>query len=352
MINNYTVTFEDGQYAVNLVGANSNIADVVNVNQVSVRSANSAGLQDLTSLRAASFNNGMVAVDFINGSSGIVYPTGTLKRPSNNIKDAVAIAKENGIDSLYIIGVVELKAGDDVTSFKLIGQNPINSILILNSAAVIDKADISECSIRGVLDDSCVIRSCMILDLSYVNGFILDSGLTHFPITLGENAMASFINCYSIVTAEGYTANIDFAGHDQDLIFRGYTGDVKIKNHTHDTTTALDFDSGWLTVDSTCTSGKIYVRGIVELDDNSTDGCTVYTYGKVTTGDEHTVVVDKLALLDGKVSSTFETESGNWKITGNQMLFYKEDGTELMRFNLFDKAGNPTETNVYERVRV
>jgi hypothetical protein len=40
----YTVTFQDGQYAVNLVGANSNIGDRVNVNQVSVRSYNSAGL--------------------------------------------------------------------------------------------------------------------------------------------------------------------------------------------------------------------------------------------------------------------------------------------------------------------
>ena len=44
LINNYTVTFEDGPYAVNLAGANSNIGDRVNVNQVSVRSSNSAGL--------------------------------------------------------------------------------------------------------------------------------------------------------------------------------------------------------------------------------------------------------------------------------------------------------------------
>ena len=44
IINGYTVTFEDGQYAVNLVGANSNVADVTNVNQVSVRPQNSAGL--------------------------------------------------------------------------------------------------------------------------------------------------------------------------------------------------------------------------------------------------------------------------------------------------------------------
>lgn len=43
-INGYTVTFENLQYAVNAVGANSNIADVMNVNQVSLRTFNSAGL--------------------------------------------------------------------------------------------------------------------------------------------------------------------------------------------------------------------------------------------------------------------------------------------------------------------
>jgi hypothetical protein len=44
IINGYTVTYEDGQYAVNLVGANNNIPDVMNVNQVSVRASNSAGM--------------------------------------------------------------------------------------------------------------------------------------------------------------------------------------------------------------------------------------------------------------------------------------------------------------------
>lgn len=45
IINGYTVTFEDGNYAVNATGANSNIADVLNLNQVSLRTFNSAGLQ-------------------------------------------------------------------------------------------------------------------------------------------------------------------------------------------------------------------------------------------------------------------------------------------------------------------
>jgi hypothetical protein len=45
----YTVTFEDGNYAVNLVNANSNVSDKTNLNQVQVRSANSAGLVASTS---------------------------------------------------------------------------------------------------------------------------------------------------------------------------------------------------------------------------------------------------------------------------------------------------------------
>lgn len=44
IVNGYTVTFEDGQYAVRLAGANNNIPDVTNVNQVSVRSQNTAGM--------------------------------------------------------------------------------------------------------------------------------------------------------------------------------------------------------------------------------------------------------------------------------------------------------------------
>lgn len=53
IINGYVVEFEDGQYAVNLVGANSNVGDRVVVNQVSVRSANSAGLTDLEAAPSA-----------------------------------------------------------------------------------------------------------------------------------------------------------------------------------------------------------------------------------------------------------------------------------------------------------
>lgn len=45
----YTVTFEDGNYAVELYGANSNVADKTNLNQVQLRSVNSAGMIQVSS---------------------------------------------------------------------------------------------------------------------------------------------------------------------------------------------------------------------------------------------------------------------------------------------------------------
>lgn len=68
IINGYTVTFENGTYAVNLVGANSNIADVTNLNTVSVRAANSAGLTE--SDVAATVWNALIANHLTVGTTG------------------------------------------------------------------------------------------------------------------------------------------------------------------------------------------------------------------------------------------------------------------------------------------
>lgn len=64
IINGYTVTFEDGQYAVRLVGANNNIADVLNLNQVSLRSSNSAGLVQVASNAPSEFVDALRAAPF------------------------------------------------------------------------------------------------------------------------------------------------------------------------------------------------------------------------------------------------------------------------------------------------
>lgn len=48
IINGYTVTFEDGAYRADALGANSNLLDVVNYNSVQVTTQNSAGLANVS----------------------------------------------------------------------------------------------------------------------------------------------------------------------------------------------------------------------------------------------------------------------------------------------------------------
>ena len=53
------------------------------------------------------------------------------------------------------------------------------------------------------------------------------------------------------------------------------------------------------------------------------------------------------------VGNILKIEKGNWHVTGNQMIFYAEDGTtELYKFNLRNKAGAGTEVDVYKREKV
>jgi hypothetical protein len=46
---------------------------------------------------------------------------------------------------------------------------------------------------------------------------------------------------------------------------------------------------------------------------------------------------------------TKEFTSGRWWINNNQMIFYKSDGSELMRFNLFAEDGTPAMEDIFQR---
>ena len=66
------------------------------------------------------------------------------------------------------------------------------------------------------------------------------------------------------------------------------------------------------------------------------------------------VFVEDLPVLSVATKADWEyikkIETGRWKISNNQMVFYDEDGTTpLLTFNLYDAVGSPTTDSVYER---
>jgi len=70
--------------------------------------------------------------------------------------------------------------------------------------------------------------------------------------------------------------------------------------------------------------------------------------------------INNQTIMDGKLTAIkliddylLQKESGRWKIENNQLTYYDDDGTTVLkRFNLFNKQGQATSENPYERIPV
>lgn len=268
----YTVTFEDGQYAVNIVGGNTNLADKVNINNVGVRTTNSAGLQDLASLQAGSFDNQSVAVKSTSIYSGSTFPVGTRGYPVNNLTDAYTIAKARGFGRLLLLDSQTFDTALDFKSMKIIGDNTITVTATLAPAADIMMAEFSFCAVEGVLDGYNVFEKCRIKDVTYVSGVLHNCALEGV-MTMATGANLLLTDCYESSFA---TPTIDVNGAD-NLALRSYSGDLNIINCTGTSRVELNVEQGHITIDSSCTGGEIHILGNAKVIDNSA-GATVHNH--------------------------------------------------------------------------
>jgi len=282
IINGFTVTFEDvgSPYIVSLTGSNNNIQDVTNLNQVQLKSNNSAGLINVVELQHDIFG-GEVHYDS-NGASGTIYPVGTPLRPCNNFPDVTAIAEYRGFNRIHITGDAVLDTGDNVENYTLAGQNASRTNIQMNPGALTQSCEILESFVTGTLDGGAIIRNCVIQDLNYVNGFIFQTMINPGTITLAGNATAYLLDAYSGVPGQG-TPVIDFGGSGQSLAMRNYSGGIRFVNKTGPESVSVDLDPGQCIIDtSSVTNGSITVRGTGKLVDHNGDRLYSGTYGSLT----------------------------------------------------------------------
>ena len=275
IINGYSVTFEDGQYAVNLVGANSNVADVVNVNQVSVRSANSAGLQDLSVILSAAYN-GEICIDVINGQAGTDVPIGTRTQPVNNFDDAKILAVKEGARTIRILEATTLSNTDFSDGYVFTSDNPGVTVLTVDPSANVEFCEFNNISIQGTADGNNVYRSCVLLDIEFTSGFIFQCSLNG-DIHINGGQLLALLSCFSNRVTGDQQPIIDFNGNGK-LILRDYQGAIELRNHTDtsgDGDVCLDFSSGVCLIHPSVTAGYIPVRGICRVVDNSTGTANV-----------------------------------------------------------------------------
>lgn len=281
IINGYTITFEDGQYAVNLVGANSNIADVANVNQVSIRSANSAGLQDLSLILTSAYNDAVV-VDLTNGQAGTSVPVGTRTTPSNNFADALTIAQKDNLNQIIFTESTIIPTGFDFSrGYIFRGDSSANVQVTVASGAEVTNCEFVNCTLSGFLTSSNTIRESNLLDVQMGQGFIFDSTFTNI-LTVASGEVAVF-QSYSNKPSDSGLALSDVPVFklqpDVNLTVREYTGGLALTNMAGTSDVSLDME-GFLSIDPTCTGGNLSVRGRVGINDNSAG--TIVNFTQVT----------------------------------------------------------------------
>jgi hypothetical protein len=275
IINGYTITFEDGNYAVNLVGANSNLGDVVNLNQVSIRSSNSAGLISNQAIEFSSFNGG-VTVDAINGVTGTVFPRGTPILPVNNIPDAVLIAELRGFDNIFIKDNFTFTTGDILSNYNIYGDSIEDSNLVFETGAVVDGAKLFEATVSGIFDNTANFTDCNIGNVSFVSGSFSRCILSDEIRLAGGVGDVIFLDCKDGLTIDATEPSINFSGSTNSLALRNYDGDISIRNKTGPEAIEANISTGGhISLDSTVTNGNIRITGIAEVTDNTTSGATV-----------------------------------------------------------------------------
>ena len=278
----YTVTFEDGKYAVNLVGANSNVADRTNVNQVSVRPQNSAGMTSSKDIEYGAFNGG-VTYDVDSPYSGSIGNVGKPNFPVNNFNDLKQIATYRGFSKVYALSDVEFEDDDEFIYYSWFGQGKDETIIILPDLAVIESCKFYDAKVSGYLDGNSKTISCLLENIYYIQGEVTRCRLSGIgEITLGGTGDCHFVSCYSGKPGTG-TPVINCGGDGPSLGFRDYNGGVLIKNKTGTAAISIDLQAGQVRLDlTTVTNGQIVVRGDGKVVDDATgEHIWTGTYGNL-----------------------------------------------------------------------
>ena len=250
---------------------------------------------------------GAVWVDIINGYDTVgseTEPNGNRERPLKNLQLATQVANERGFDSIQFIGNAVFDIGDNVSNFRLIGQSELKSLFIIQPGADTNGCIIENARIQGTLDGATTVLGCTIDGIHYFNGTMKYCGVTANTVYLAGSTQADIIKCYSLVAGYG-TPTFDLGGTGQSLLVRAWEGGLKLVNKTGADGCSIDFGSGQLKIDSTCTNGEIFARGVYLLTDDGTENCVVDTSGKVA--------------LEGDINSLSDIASFVWNYVDREL---------------------------------
>lgn len=334
IVDPYTITFEDGQYAVYLQGTNNNILEKTNKNQVSVNPNNSAGLITVAEIQYAAYGDG-ISIDVVGGESGQLYPIGTKSNPVDNMADAIFINDYMKLDQLYIKSSMTFGVDADIDDFKVIGHSHIDVIVTVEDAAITSNVLFNEVIIQGILDGDNDLTRCTIRDILYFSGHIHNCSLNG-TITLGNTGLAYIENSKILDPDKIPIINMGGTGHT--LSMPGYIGKVYIENMTGGNAN-IGLNEGIIILKSTVTGGIISAVGVGRIIDEAGNDIWSGTWNGAT-------IINQAVSNESIERAVWEASEGlivrkmleNKVIkSGDVITIYDDDGVSVWKeYNLAD----------------
>jgi hypothetical protein len=296
--------------------------------------------------------DGQVYIDSINGSTGTDFPTGTIEHPVNNLADAKIIATGHGMRIFNLLNTFVIGATDNINDYIIRAPLNIDAVLVLTPGCTTKNTRFDHLIIMGTFNGKSYIDHSTTLEIHNFSGFVIDSILMD-NIEIVDPTVPSLFN---LCGGGKVSPPVEIDLNNSSLNIGGWKGEMKIVNKDGSSTNIIELVTGQVTIDATCIAGTIILKGVGRLiQDDSGPGCTVITTDLLNENRITNAVwadPDAVSLVSGMFFME-NIEGGRWKIENNQMIFYEEDNTtEIMRFNLFDEAGDPANTDIFDRQRV
>lgn len=325
---------------------------------------------------------GCVVIDPSSPHSGVTYPAGTQAAPVNNPTDALTIAREYGINKYLVRGTITII--DDMSGSKFVGDS-YGSRVTVESFASVHSSQFRDIVIDGDFSGGDLqAKNCTIGDSVNMSGELISCGLKD-NIHIKPYGELTLDRCSSRIPGNASVVLNMNPTNDVRLNVRAYSGGLHIVHcDTPDSIGTIEVVSGKVTIDATCTDGVLSVRGVAKVINNASGTLmdTSALVGELVEVDASgaTLSVDETAIANAvwgraerslttdvgltsedlqkiddiktSVDEILDVQKGNWEIVGTQMIFYRRDGSELMRFDLLDSKGSPTTHKVYRREKV
>jgi hypothetical protein len=270
--------------------------------------------------------------------------------PFNVLNDALDFAEENNIYSITVYKEVVIDR--PLTNWVV---NGVGLPVIEFDGANVDRSQFYNCELRGISTGSIRADNCTLAGGFNLNGGFLRCGIKG-DLLCAIGSVNNLIDCFDMLAGLARPTISMNPLNQSTLTLRGYAGGLTISDcDTINDILTIGVTQGSLTFDASCSAGTMVARGSVILVDETT-GATVLDQTITPSTITDTVWADSNAVtLQDNVSLIKNIETGRWKLekATNQMIFYADDNsTEVARFNLYDENGQPSLTDVFQRVKV